>query len=252
MPSWRPWRSRPREPGADPAGARRAMVEHQLRDRGVHDEAVLAAMAAVPREAFVPAERAGRAYDDAALPIDCGQTISQPLVVARMAELLELGPADRVLEVGAGSGYAAAVLSRLAAGVWAVERHGPLAEEAAARLARLGFATVHVRHGDGRLGWPEEAPFDAITVAAGGPEVPPALLDQLAPGGRLVMPVGPARGTQELVRVRRAPDGSLASERLEPVRFVPLTEGESGGRREPGERRRAPGAGPAEPGGAGS
>jgi protein-L-isoaspartate(D-aspartate) O-methyltransferase len=139
-----------------------------------------------------------------------------------MAEALEIRPADKVLEIGAGSGYAAAVLSRIAREVWTVERHESLAGEARERMARLGYANVHVIEGDGTLGWPEHAPYDAIVVAAGGPSVPPALLDQLAPGGRLVIPIGPDPRTQSLLRVRRRPDGTVAREDLCGVCFVPL------------------------------
>jgi protein-L-isoaspartate(D-aspartate) O-methyltransferase len=176
----------------------------------------------VPRETFVPERLAEFAYDDTPLPIAEQQTISQPYVVALMAEALELGPGDRVLEIGAGSGYAAAVLSRIAREVWTVERHASLAREARERMGRLGYGNVQVVHGDGTLGWPERAPYDAIVVAAGGPEVPPALLDQLAPGGRLVIPIGPDPRTQSLVRVRRRPDGGHVREELGGVRFVPL------------------------------
>jgi protein-L-isoaspartate(D-aspartate) O-methyltransferase len=207
---------------------RRDMVERQLAARGIGDPRVLAAMAAVPREAFVPAELA---YEDAPLPIEEEQTISQPYVVALMAEALDLSPADRVLEIGAGSGYAAAVLGRLAREVYAVEFHRALAELARQRYARLGYDNVQVRHGDGMRGWPEHAPYEGIAVAAGGPEVPWPLLDQLAAGGRLVMPVGPRFGVQVLVRVRRRDAGKegFAREELGEVRFVPLV-GEAGPR----------------------
>jgi protein-L-isoaspartate(D-aspartate) O-methyltransferase len=210
----------------DFAALRKRMVERQIAARGVRDARVLDALRAVPREEFVAPHLAGLAYDDHPLPIPEGQTISQPFVVALMAEALELRPADRVLEVGAGSGYAAAVLARLAGEVFAVERHESLAREAAERLARLGFDNVRVTAGDGTRGWPEHAPYDAIAVAAGGPEVPRALLDQLGPGGRLVIPVGRPEH-QTLLRVRRAPDGSFQRESLGDVRFVPLV-GEEG------------------------
>ncbi|MFY9821304.1 MAG: protein-L-isoaspartate(D-aspartate) O-methyltransferase [Thermoanaerobaculia bacterium] len=200
---------------------RNRMVDRQIAGRGVRDPRVLEAMRTVPREAFVPENLAEYAYDDSPLPIGEEQTISQPYVVALMAEALEVGPEDKVLEIGAGSGYAAAVLSRLGREVYAVERHESLAREAGERLARLGYASVHVRHGDGTLGWPEHAPYDAIVVAAGGPDVPPALLGQLAQGGRLVIPVGPDPSTQDLVRVRRAEGGDVR-ENLGAVRFVPL------------------------------
>ena len=161
---------------------RRRMVE-QFVSRGLRDEAVLAAMRAVPREAFIAAELAEFAYEDAPLPIEAGQTISQPYIVAAMTAALELAPRDRVLEVGTGSGYAAAVLSRIAAEVYTIERHEELAQAAERRLRELGYANVHVHHGDGTLGWPEHAPYDAIVVAAGGPEIPKPLLEQLAVGG---------------------------------------------------------------------
>jgi protein-L-isoaspartate(D-aspartate) O-methyltransferase len=206
----------------DFAARRREMVDRQIAARGVRDRRVLEAMAAVPREAFVPERLAEVAYEDGPLPIGEEQTISQPYVVALMAEALEIGPGDGVLEIGAGSGYAAAVLSRLARAVWTVERHPSLAREAEERLARLGFANVHVIEGDGTLGWLAQAPYDAIVVAAGGPEVPQALLDQLAAGGRLVIPIGPDPRTQNLVRVRRRADGSFLREDLGAVRFVPL------------------------------
>lgn len=206
------------------SASRRAMVDLQVRARGIEDEAVLAAMEEVPRDSFVAPEAVAFAYEDTALPIDEGQTISQPYIVALMAEAAELGPDDRVLEVGTGSGYAAAVLARIAAQVFTIERHRSLAETADERFRELGYDNIDVRVGDGTLGWPEEAPFDAILVAAGSPaQVPPALTEQLAPGGRLVIPVGATPEGQELMRVRRSDDGtSLHRESLLPVRFVPL------------------------------
>ncbi|HEX3555857.1 MAG TPA: protein-L-isoaspartate(D-aspartate) O-methyltransferase [Thermoanaerobaculia bacterium] len=200
---------------------RHQMVDRQIAGRGVRDRRVLEAMRTVPREAFVPENLAELAYDDSPLPIAEEQTISQPYVVALMAEALEIGPGDKVLEIGAGSGYAAAVLSRLAGEVYAVERHESLAREAGERLARLGYMNVQVLHGDGTLGWAEHAPYDAIVVAAGGPEVPQALLDQLAIGGRLMIPIGSDPRSQDLVRVRRRTDGDVREE-LGAVRFVPL------------------------------
>lgn len=192
------------------------------------DPRVRAAMEAVPRAAFVDADLAGRAGEDGPLPIGEGQTVSQPLVVALMAQALELAPGDRVLEVGAGSGYAAAVLGRLAGRVHAVEVREELARRAAANLAAEGVANVAVHHGDGTAGWPAGAPYDAIAVAAGAPAVPPALVDQLAPGGRLVMPVGPRPERQRLVRVRRVGDGPRMEDLGIPVRFVPLISPEPG------------------------
>lgn len=197
------------------------MVERQLAGRGIVDQRVLAAFRDVPREAFVPPELAADAYEDGPLPIGHGQTISQPFVVALMVQALAIQPGDRALEVGAGSGYAAAIVSRLAGSVVAVERHGDLARAAGNRLHALGFDNVEVRHGDGTRGWPERAPFDAILVSAGGERVPPALTEQLAAGGRLVIPVreGPA---QELLRLVRREPGRIDEQRLGRVTFVPL------------------------------
>jgi len=191
--------------------------------RAIDDGAVIGALLAVPREPFVPPHETARAYENVALPIDCGQTISQPVVVARMLELLELTATDRVLDVGTGSGYHAAALAQLVAEVWSVERHGELVAAARRTLAQLGITNVVCVHGDGRRGLAASAPFDAINVAAAaGAQVPPALEGQLAPGGRLVAPVGTRR--QHLVRVRRTATG-LHRERLDPVRFVPLVRG---------------------------
>nr|NIP58339.1 protein-L-isoaspartate(D-aspartate) O-methyltransferase [Gemmatimonadota bacterium]NIR78740.1 protein-L-isoaspartate(D-aspartate) O-methyltransferase [Gemmatimonadota bacterium]NIT87379.1 protein-L-isoaspartate(D-aspartate) O-methyltransferase [Gemmatimonadota bacterium]NIU31229.1 protein-L-isoaspartate(D-aspartate) O-methyltransferase [Gemmatimonadota bacterium]NIU35944.1 protein-L-isoaspartate(D-aspartate) O-methyltransferase [Gemmatimonadota bacterium] len=200
------------------------MVERQIEARGIEDRAVLAAMEAVPREAFVAPEVVAFAYYDTPLPIGEDQTISQPYIVAYMVEAAEVAPGDRVLEVGTGSGYAAAVLSRIADRVFTIERHPSLAEVARRRLGELGYDNVEVRVADGTLGWPEEGPFDAVVVSAGAPDrVPPALEEQLAPGGRLVIPLGATREGQELVRVRRSDDGeTLSLSRLAPVRFVPL------------------------------
>jgi protein-L-isoaspartate(D-aspartate) O-methyltransferase len=208
---------------------RERMVERQLRARGVEDEHVLDAFREVPREFFVAAGLEDSAYTDAPLPIGESQTISQPFVVGLMVEALRIRPDDRVLEVGAGSGYAAAILSRLASEVYAIERHPSLAREARERIEQLGYENVKLRAGDGTLGWPEAAPFDAILVSAGGPDVPPALLDQLAPGGRMVIPVGTSR-EQELVRITKSADGRLRTESLGPVVFVPLIRERPSGR----------------------
>jgi protein-L-isoaspartate(D-aspartate) O-methyltransferase len=201
-------------------GERDAMVQRQLAGRGVRDARVLAAMREVPRELFIPPPLAEFAYEDSALPIAEGQTISQPYIVAIMLEALELTPGDRLLDVGTGSGYAAAVASRIVSEVYTIERHRTLAEAAERSFSELGYENVHVRMGDGSLGWPEEAPFDAISVAAAGPTVPPELLKQLAPDGRLVIPTGPVH-VQHLLRVRRT-DDRLVEDRLGEVRFVPL------------------------------
>jgi protein-L-isoaspartate(D-aspartate) O-methyltransferase len=200
--------------------ARRRLVE-LLSRRGVRTERVLQAMGHVPREAFVPEELAEFAYRDAPLPIGKEQTISQPLIVALMAEAADLKPGDRVLEVGTGSGYAAAVFAELVDEVYTVERHESLAHTAAERLRTLRYDNVHVLHGDGTLGWPEHAPYDAVLVAAGGPRVPPPLVEQLVPGGRIVMPVGETQRDQRLIRMTLTPEG-LQREDLGGVRFVPL------------------------------
>ncbi|WP_404383639.1 protein-L-isoaspartate(D-aspartate) O-methyltransferase [Caenispirillum salinarum] len=212
----------------DAATKRRAMVERQIAARGVADRAVLDAMEAVPREAFVPDHLQELAYDDTPLPIGQGQTISQPYIVARMAEALDLGDhAERVLEVGAGCGYAAAVLSRIAREVVTIERVERLADLARENLKRAGITNVTVICGDGTRGCPDHAPFDGITVAAGGPAVPKSLREQLKVGGRLVIPVGSARRLQTLKRITRTPDDDFVEENLGGVQFVPLL-GEEG------------------------
>lgn len=198
------------------------MVARQIAARGIEDARVLEAMRSVPREAFVPPALAEAAYDDRPLPIGHGQTISQPYIVAAMAAAARMKPADRVLEIGTGSGYGAAVLSRIGGEVYTIERVGALAESARRRLEDLGFANVHVLEGDGTLGWRAHAPYDAIVVTASGPLVPPALLEQLAIGGRVVMPVGRSRATQRLVRMTRAGDDDYETDYLEEVAFVPL------------------------------
>jgi protein-L-isoaspartate(D-aspartate) O-methyltransferase len=198
------------------------MVRRQIERRGIRDPRVLAAMRKVEREAFLPEAMREFAYEDTALPIEEGQTMSQPYIVARMAEAAEIASGDRVLEVGAGSGYAAAVFAELAARVYAIERHAALAQLAESRLRSLGYGNVDVRAGDGTLGWPEAAPFDVIIASAGGPRVPEALRRQLAIGGRLVMPVGETRSRQHLICVTRTGKRSFEQETLEKVMFVPL------------------------------
>lgn len=214
-----------------PQRQRDQMITRDLRGRGIQDGRVLAAMSRVPREAFVPEALAGAAYDDRPLPIEAGQTISQPYIVAWMAEVARLEPADRVLEIGTGSGYAAAVLALLVRQVDTIERVPELAASARARLADLGMTNVQVRCSDGTLGWPVRAPYDAILVAAGGPEVPRALLAQLTLGGRLVMPIG-THAAQRLVRVTRTGEHAYVREDLGGVLFVPLIGAE--GWAEPG------------------
>jgi protein-L-isoaspartate(D-aspartate) O-methyltransferase len=200
--------------------AREQMVRTQIALRGIRDERVLAAMRTVPRHKFVPGHMLGAAYRDSPLPIGEGQTISQPYIVAYMTAELHLTGTEKVLEVGTGSGYQAAILGELASEVITVERLPGLAEEAREILLTLGYDNVHVKVGDGTMGWPDEAPYDAIIVTAAGPEVPEPLQWQLADGGRLLAPIGP-RWTQQLIRVRRA-DDEFFSESLLGVAFVPL------------------------------
>lgn len=206
----------------EPQEARQHMVTTQIQNRGVTDENVLAAMRTVPRDEFVPKSMRDQAYDDMPLPIGHGQTISQPYIVGLMSELLALDPAARVLEIGTGSGYQAAILSRLAAEVYTIEIVEPLAQSAKETLARLGFSNVEVRAGNGWLGWPEAAPFDAIIVTCAPDEIPQALQDQLREGGRLVIPVGPEGGVQELYVMEKT-DGVISKKSVIPVRFVPMT-----------------------------
>ncbi len=203
---------------------RRRMVERQIAARGIDGESILAGFREVPRELFVDPELAEFAYADSALPIPAEQTISQPFIVACMIDAAEVGPGDRVLEVGAGSGYAAAVLSRIAGEVFAIERHEELARAASRRIAKLGYANCHVAAGDGTSGWPDRAPFDAILVAARIESVPEALKRQLAIGGRLVIPVG-GEDVQQLTAIERTGEDSWSSREISPVRFVPLLEG---------------------------
>ena len=214
---------------SDFADLRGQMVRRQIEARGILDALILDAFREVPREEFVDEEHRRWAYDDNPLPIEAGQTISQPYIVALMIEAAAIAPGGKVLEVGAGSGYAAAVISRIAESVVAIERHGELAQIARERMARLGYDNVRIIEGDGTRGCADEAPFDAILAAASGSHVPKPLVDQLAPGGRLVMPVGDPGFVQELVKVTKRPDGTTKQENLGGVRFVPLI-GEEGWR----------------------
>jgi len=200
--------------------ARRAMVERQLKARGIKDARVLAAMSCVPREAFLPPELAAEAYDDGALPIDCDQTISQPIIVAMMTEALQLTGTERVLEIGTGSGYQTALLAELSAAVFSIERHQGLSRQAGLRLQNLGYQNVFLKIGDGSQGWPEEAPFDRLLITAAARQCPPALWDQLAEGGILVGPFGPEfeQGLYETHKIAGQPKSKL----LTGCRFVPL------------------------------
>jgi protein-L-isoaspartate(D-aspartate) O-methyltransferase len=213
-------RERKQAPVAGFATERQRMVMEQLMPRGVHQERVLAAMAKVPREEFVPPELRAASYADQALPIGHGQTISQPFIVAFMTEKLELKPADRVLEIGTGSGYQAAVLAELAAEVYTIEIIEPLAKNAEATLARLGYKNVRVKIGDGYKGWPERAPFDAIIVTCAPDRIPQPLTEQLTEGGRMIIPVG-GPGDQELYLLEKK-NGQLEQRAVLPVRFVPM------------------------------
>jgi protein-L-isoaspartate(D-aspartate) O-methyltransferase len=213
----------------DFAELRERMVRRQIEARGITDAAILDAFREVPREAFVSPDYAAAAYDDHPLPIEAGQTISQPYIVALMIEAAGIESGDKVLEVGAGSGYAAAVMSRIAREVIGIERQHDLIEVAQGRLRRLAYDNVRIVEGDGTRGCPEEAPFDAILAAASGSHVPAPLVAQLAPGGRLVMPVGDPGWVQKLVKVTKQEDGILQQSDLGEVRFVPLI-GEEGWR----------------------
>ena len=209
------------------AEQREKMVQRQVRARGIRDEAILNALREVPREVFVLERYKAAAYDDSPLPIPAGQTISQPYVVSLMIRALRLGPEDKVLEVGSGSGYAAAILSRIVSEVHAVERHEELVQYAQERLDEIGYDNVHVHHADGTMGWPPAAPYEGIMVSASGPRIPQSLEEQLAIGGRLVMPIGRARGLQTLIRLIRIGEEEYEEKDLGGVRFVPLI-GEEG------------------------
>jgi len=209
---------------ADLAGARQKMVEEQLRPRGIRDERVLTAMAKVPREEFVADNLRWQAYSDQALPIGHDQTISQPYIVAFMTEQLHPQPTDKILEIGTGSGYQAAVLAELVKDVYTIEIVDPLAKEASARLARLDYNNAHVKIGDGYQGWPEVAPFDGIIVTCAPDKVPPPLTQQLKEGGRMIIPVGTTMMDQQLYLLEKK-NGELAQTAILPVRFVPMVGG---------------------------
>jgi protein-L-isoaspartate(D-aspartate) O-methyltransferase len=198
------------------------MVSRQIRARGIVDEPVLAAMGKVPRERFVPTELRSRAYDDSPLPIGYGQTISQPYIVAYMTEALGVGRSHKILEIGTGSGYQAAVLGELASAVYTIEIVPDLARRATATLKELGYANVHVRAGDGFAGWPDQAPFDRILVTAAPEQIPPPLIEQLGPQGRLVIPVGEQGETQWITVVEKTGQ-NVVQRRTIPVQFVPFT-----------------------------
>jgi protein-L-isoaspartate(D-aspartate) O-methyltransferase len=213
--------------GLEAADVERMEFQLALRRRGISDQAVLRAMDQVPREHFVAPEFIESAYADHALPIACGQTISQPYVVAYMTEQLRVDPQHRVLEVGTGSGYQAAILSRLAREVVSIERYRTLAETARQRLKTLGYTNVTIIVGDGFAGAPEHAPFDRIIVTAAADDVPPALVEQLGVNGKIVLPLGPRNGTQYIVKLTKKEDGALEREELIAVRFVPLLPGQA-------------------------
>jgi protein-L-isoaspartate(D-aspartate) O-methyltransferase len=206
--------------GGELSSAREEMVARQLRERGIRDERVLAAMAKAPRHRFVDAALRSRAYGDHALPIGTGQTISQPYMVALMTEMLQLKSGEKGLEIGTGSGYQAAILAEFTPRLFSIERNTELARAAAATLRDLGYSNVILKTGDGTLGWPEHAPFDAIVVTAGAPEVPQPLLDQLAEGGRMIIPVGDREGQQLELLVKQG--GRVRSQALLDCSFVPL------------------------------
>jgi protein-L-isoaspartate(D-aspartate) O-methyltransferase len=211
--------------GEDWSALRQRMVQEQVVERGIRDSATIAAMGRVPRHEFVPSQVRRLAYEDTPLPIGHDQTISQPYIVALMTELVRPKAGEKVLEVGTGSGYQAAVLAAAGCRVWTIEIFAALADEARARLRRLGYRDVVVLHGDGYAGWPEAAPFDAVVVTAGAEAVPPALVEQLAPRGRLAMPVGDPHTDQRLVLLEKDSLGRVSTRYLVPVRFVPLLRG---------------------------
>jgi len=202
----------------------RADLLRELRRQGIESEAVLAAMDRVPRERFVTPGFVDLAYSNQALPIGREQTISQPYIVALMTELIDPQPTDRILEIGTGSGYQAAVLGELGAEVFTIEIIAELAGSAAAKLEEMGYERIHVRHGDGYLGWPDEAPFDKVIVTAAPEEIPTALVEQLRIGGRMVVPVGPRYAVQQLMLLEKGEDGRIRTSRIIPVRFVPMVK----------------------------
>jgi len=212
---------------------REKMINSHMIDRGLDDPMVQEAFMAVPREEFVPEKLKDLAYRDSPLPIEAEQTISQPYIVALMTSSLELKPSDRVLEIGTGSGYSAAIMAEIVKDVYTIERHAVLVDSAQARLQKLGYKNIHILQGDGSLGWPEHAPFDAIVVTASGPDVPESLKQQLSIGGRLVIPVGGYSSSQKLLRVRRISENEFIEEYIGGVRFVPLI-GEEGWKKRKG------------------
>lgn len=215
--------ARPEFLGETRAAERRRMVDQQIAAHGVRDPEVLAAMRRVPRHLFVPSDGQSRAYGDHPLPIGHGQTISQPYIVGYMTEILRLKPEDRVLEIGTGSAYQAAILAEIVDHVVTIEIVEPLAQSAARGLEQIGYRNVTVVEGDGYFGWREDGPYDAIMVTAAAEHIPPPLIEQLKPGGRMVIPVGRTGWTQNLLLVHKMPDGKIRTENLLPVRFVPLT-----------------------------
>lgn len=212
-------------PRPDPFAAARDVLVDGIERQGVRDRSTLAAMRMVARHEFVRPEDVTDAYGDHPLPIGHGQTISQPYIVAYMTEILRPHPGLKVLEVGTGSGYQAAVLAKTGAEVYTIELFEALAKSAADRLKRLGYDKVHVRHGDGHEGWKEAAPFDAVIVTAAAGFIPPALVDQLKPGGRMVIPVGSVHGAQNLILIEKDAKGEVSTDMLLPVRFVPMLKG---------------------------
>ncbi|MBI3464021.1 MAG: protein-L-isoaspartate(D-aspartate) O-methyltransferase [Planctomycetes bacterium] len=223
-------RTRTAVPAGDWTTQRKEMVEEQLVPRGIRNERVLEVMAKVPRQEFVPQSVRDLAYSDGPLPIGEGQTISQPYIVAFMTEAVDPQSDHRVLEVGTGSGYQAAVLAELVGDVYTIEIIPKLAEQATARLNRLGYGNVYVRAGDGYIGWPEAAPFDSILVTCGADHVPQPLFEQLKPGGKLIIPVGPVHDLQWLKVIEKTPSGEMVSRTVLPVRFVPLRREEQAGK----------------------